>query len=95
MQVKLGDFGTVIKFEDSSSTVFLKGASQYFSTPSIWQKLTEGIEVEVKELIENDYYCLWRTFEWAKKELNLPEESHFSFLTNDLKNLKEDLSGVI
>lgn len=57
--------------------------------------MNDGIEVEVKELLENDYHCLWKTFEWAKKELNLPEESHFSYLTNDLKNLKEDLSSLI
>ena len=77
MQVKLGDFGTAEKFEDMSSILYLRGATKFFCDPSIWKKINEGTEVSVKEALKNDYYCLWKTFEWTLKELNLPPESLF------------------
>ena len=77
MQVKLGDFGTAEKFENMSSNLFLRGATKFFSSPSIWKKINDGTEVSVEEALQNDYYCLWKTFEWAVKELNLPSESLF------------------
>ena len=61
-----------------SSTLYVRGANEYFSLPSIRKNFNEGTGISAEEALINDYHCLWKTFEWAKKELNLSPESLFS-----------------
>ena len=95
MQVKLGNFDTAERFEDMSSTLYLRGASEYFSLPSIWKNFNEGTGISAEEALLNDYHCLCKTFEWAKKELNLSPESLFSELTEDINNMKESFTHLV
>ena len=51
MQVKLGDFGTAEKFENSTSTLYISGATEFFCSPIIWKKQKEGEEISVEEAL--------------------------------------------
>ena len=41
----------------------LKGVTPDYSLFSMSQKIEYGEEVTIKELLLNDYYCLYKTFE--------------------------------
>jgi len=66
MKVKLGDFGVSIKIPTNAKpedTFNLLGLTYQYSKPEIGEKFNNEEAVTLKELFENDYYCLWKSFD--------------------------------
>lgn len=71
MRVKLGDFGASIKFKNNVDQYLLRAITYDYSDPKICEKYDSREMVTKDELLKNDYYCLWKTFD---KILNLFKE---------------------
>jgi serine/threonine protein kinase len=67
-KIKLGDFGISIKLPDNikaTDSFVLKGLTRKFSSELVNQKWNSSELISRKDLIENDKYCLYKTFELA------------------------------
>jgi hypothetical protein len=68
-QVKIGDFGVSIKMkelplkEGESDEYDIKGLTPGYITEMIESYFKEGNPMERKDLIKNDYYALFKTFD--------------------------------
>jgi hypothetical protein len=63
MRVKLGDFGSAINFQEGINEYAIRALTLEYSNPDICKKFQNGELATREELIKNDYYCLWKTFE--------------------------------
>jgi hypothetical protein len=67
--VKIGDFGVSIKMkelplkEDESDEYKIKGITHGYVTDLIKSYFKEENPIERKDLIKNDYYALFKTFD--------------------------------
>jgi hypothetical protein len=68
-QVKIGDFGVSIKMkdlplkEDESDEYEIKGLTPGYITDMIESYFNSGDPMERKDLMRNDYYALFKTFD--------------------------------
>ncbi len=68
MSVKIGDFGVSIKMkelpvkEGETDEYEIKGLTPGYITDQIQSYFNEDLPMERKDLIKNDYYALFKTF---------------------------------
>jgi serine/threonine protein kinase len=74
MSIKLGDFGVSVKVPDNQNfdeeDLYIKGLTYDFSNKNITQKFHDDQRFSFKELIQNDYYSLYKSFENIKHEFD-------------------------
>jgi hypothetical protein len=90
--VKIGDFGVSIKMkelplkEGEDDEYEIKGLTPGYITDLIESYFKDGNKMERKDLIKNDYYALYKTFNnvYAKLSEHISKESYFSKLLSDV-----------
>jgi hypothetical protein len=98
--VKIGDFGVSIKMKDlplkegESDEYEIKGLTPGYITDLIQTYFKDESKMERKDLIMNDYYALFKTFDnlYEQFKEKIDKDSYFCKLLNeakDNKNLKE------
>ena len=92
-QVKIGDFGVSIKMkelplkEDESDEYDIKGLTPGYITNMIESYFKEECPMERKDLIKNDYYALFKTFDnvYQQFKTKVDINSYFCKLLKELE----------
>ena len=96
-QVKLGDFGGAIRIRNNDIQEYnVHCYTAKFASKEFLEKVTINRQkLSKKELIEHDYYTLWKTFSYLKEQLIegniLKPLNKFDKLVNDLKDFSVPL----